>query len=136
MYLVCIYLYVMCDVMCVGEKELMRRMVRPHLQPGDAVLFDCRTLHFGLANTTDTTSTNTINTIDTINTINTPSYSSSSLLDSDISSISISKSSDINDSNSSDSDSNNKSSGESSSSGMVRRTLIYVNYHQVVYVSE
>lgn len=34
----------------VGEAELMQRLIRPHLQPGDALLFDCRILHFGLAN--------------------------------------------------------------------------------------
>ena len=28
----------------------MRRLLRPHLHPGDALLFDCRILHFGLAN--------------------------------------------------------------------------------------
>ena len=33
-----------------GEKELETRMIRPHLQLGDALLFDCRILHFGLAN--------------------------------------------------------------------------------------
>jgi hypothetical protein len=35
----------------LGEKELMSRLLRPHLQAGDALLFDCRALHFGLANT-------------------------------------------------------------------------------------
>jgi hypothetical protein len=30
----------------------MRRLVRPHLRTGDALLFDCRVLHFGLANET------------------------------------------------------------------------------------
>lgn len=33
-----------------GQEELERRLVRPHLQAGDALLFDCRILHFGLAN--------------------------------------------------------------------------------------
>ena len=33
-----------------GEEELMRRLVRPHLAAGDALLFDCRVLHFGTAN--------------------------------------------------------------------------------------
>ena len=31
--------------------ELERRLVRPQLLPGDALLFDCRLLHFGLSNT-------------------------------------------------------------------------------------
>ena len=30
--------------------EFLQRLVRPHLDAGDAVLFDTRTLHFGLAN--------------------------------------------------------------------------------------
>ena len=34
----------------IGESELMLRLVRPHLAAGDALLFDCRVLHFGLAN--------------------------------------------------------------------------------------
>jgi hypothetical protein len=49
-----IKLSLFADVCCTvhaGEKELMRRLLRPHLQPGDALLFDCRALHFGLANT-------------------------------------------------------------------------------------
>jgi hypothetical protein len=33
-----------------GQEELEARLVRPHLQTGDAVLWDCRVLHFGLAN--------------------------------------------------------------------------------------
>jgi hypothetical protein len=33
-----------------NEKELIKRLVRPHLKPGDALIFDCRILHFGLAN--------------------------------------------------------------------------------------
>ena len=33
-----------------GLQELLQRLVRPHLQVGDALLFDCRVLHFGLAN--------------------------------------------------------------------------------------
>jgi len=33
-----------------GQEELNRRLVRPHLRAGDALLFDCRILHFGLAN--------------------------------------------------------------------------------------
>jgi hypothetical protein len=28
----------------------MKRLVRPHLNIGDALLFDCRVLHFGLSN--------------------------------------------------------------------------------------
>jgi hypothetical protein len=39
-----------------GENEIMRRLVRPHLHTGDALLFDCRTLHFGFANETPTSS--------------------------------------------------------------------------------
>jgi ectoine hydroxylase-related dioxygenase (phytanoyl-CoA dioxygenase family) len=34
----------------------MRRIVRPHLHTGDALLFDCRILHFGLANETPSSS--------------------------------------------------------------------------------
>jgi hypothetical protein len=30
--------------------EFLQRLIRPHLSAGDAVLFDTRTLHFGLAN--------------------------------------------------------------------------------------
>jgi len=30
--------------------ELERRLIRPQLAPGDALLFDCRVLHFGLGN--------------------------------------------------------------------------------------
>lgn len=33
-----------------NESELLTRLIRPQLQPGDALLFDCRILHFGLAN--------------------------------------------------------------------------------------
>ena len=33
-----------------GQSELENRLVRPHLQAGDCLLFDCRILHFGLAN--------------------------------------------------------------------------------------
>lgn len=40
----------------VGEDEIMRRIVRPQLQTGDILLFDCRILHFGLANETSTSS--------------------------------------------------------------------------------
>jgi hypothetical protein len=33
-----------------GRDERLRRLVRPHLEAGDLLLFDCRVLHFGLAN--------------------------------------------------------------------------------------
>jgi len=33
-----------------GNIELCQRLVRPHLKAGDCLLFDCRILHFGLAN--------------------------------------------------------------------------------------
>lgn len=33
-----------------GESLLISKLVRPHLSPGDCLLFDCRILHFGLAN--------------------------------------------------------------------------------------
>ena len=33
-----------------GQEVLEERLVRPHLRAGDALLFDCRILHFGLAN--------------------------------------------------------------------------------------
>lgn len=33
-----------------GQEELEKRLVRPHLVAGDCLLFDCRILHFGLAN--------------------------------------------------------------------------------------
>lgn len=33
-----------------GQSELVRRLVRPHLSAGDALIFDCRILHLGLAN--------------------------------------------------------------------------------------
>ena len=33
-----------------GQEELNRRLIRPHLRAGDALIFDCRILHFGLAN--------------------------------------------------------------------------------------
>lgn len=33
-----------------GQEELENRLVRPHLVAGDCLLFDCRILHFGLAN--------------------------------------------------------------------------------------
>ena len=33
-----------------GDVELATRLVRPHLRTGDVLLFDCRVLHFGLAN--------------------------------------------------------------------------------------
>lgn len=33
--------------------QLYRSLVRPRLEPGDMLLFDCRLLHFGLANTSD-----------------------------------------------------------------------------------
>ena len=35
-----------------GDALLLRRLVRPHLCAGDALLFDARILHFGLANQT------------------------------------------------------------------------------------
>jgi len=63
-----------------GEQELMKRLLRPHLQVGDALLFDCRALHFGLANT-----------------------SGSKL---------------------------NSTDDEEQAKGLVRRALLYVNYHQ------
>ena len=33
-----------------GQQVLEERLVRPHLKAGDALIFDCRILHFGLAN--------------------------------------------------------------------------------------
>ena len=33
-----------------GLRERQRRLIRPHLALGDALLFDVRLLHFGLAN--------------------------------------------------------------------------------------
>ena len=37
----------------VGGQDLLNsRLVRPHLREGDALLFDCRILHFGLSNQT------------------------------------------------------------------------------------
>jgi hypothetical protein len=33
-----------------ARAEMYARIVRPSLQPGDALIFDCRVLHFGLAN--------------------------------------------------------------------------------------
>lgn len=33
-----------------GDIELRSRLIRPHLVAGDALLFDCRILHFGMAN--------------------------------------------------------------------------------------
>lgn len=33
-----------------AQDEMHLRVIRPSLQPGDALMFDCRTLHFGLAN--------------------------------------------------------------------------------------
>lgn len=36
-----------------GQEELESRLVRPQLDVGDALLFDCRVLHFGLANEFD-----------------------------------------------------------------------------------
>jgi hypothetical protein len=35
-----------------GQQALSQRLVRPHLRPGDGLIFDCRVLHFGLANQT------------------------------------------------------------------------------------
>jgi hypothetical protein len=35
-----------------GQTELLKRLVRPHLRAGDALIFDCRILHLGLANRT------------------------------------------------------------------------------------
>ena len=34
-----------------NREDMLRHAVRPSLQVGDVVLFDCRILHFGLANT-------------------------------------------------------------------------------------
>lgn len=36
-----------------GEESLRQRLIRPQLETGDALLFDCRILHFGLANTSE-----------------------------------------------------------------------------------
>lgn len=36
-----------------GQEELEARLIRPQLDVGDALLFDCRILHFGLANESD-----------------------------------------------------------------------------------
>ena len=33
-----------------GVMEAADHLIRPHLEPGDAILFDCRILHLGLAN--------------------------------------------------------------------------------------
>ncbi|ETV97962.1 hypothetical protein H310_09271 [Aphanomyces invadans] len=35
-----------------GVEECVVKTIRPHLGPGDVVVFDCRVLHLGLANTT------------------------------------------------------------------------------------
>lgn len=44
------------SLMSTGENEIMKRLVRPHLHTGDILLFDCRILHFGLANETSVSS--------------------------------------------------------------------------------
>lgn len=36
-----------------AQDEMHMRVIRPSLQPGDVLMFDCRTLHFGLANDSD-----------------------------------------------------------------------------------
>lgn len=43
-----------CDIMAGsgGQAALVRRLLRPHLVAGDALVFDCRILHCGLANRT------------------------------------------------------------------------------------
>ena len=41
-----------------GQDEFRHRLIRPHLQPGDALLFDCRILHFGMGNSANASSAN------------------------------------------------------------------------------
>ena len=41
----------MCDE--EGINVLKERFLRPHMYRGDALIFDCRILHFGLANQTE-----------------------------------------------------------------------------------
>ena len=38
------------ELSLVENEQMLRHLVRPSLQLGDVVLFDCRILHFGLAN--------------------------------------------------------------------------------------
>jgi ectoine hydroxylase-related dioxygenase (phytanoyl-CoA dioxygenase family) len=38
------------ELSLIGNEQMLQHLVRPSLQLGDAVLFDCRILHFGLAN--------------------------------------------------------------------------------------
>ena len=40
----------MDDTKASAKEELWKLLVRPQLEPGDVLLFDCRILHFGMAN--------------------------------------------------------------------------------------
>jgi hypothetical protein len=40
----------LADAMEASRSERIAKIVRPHLSAGDVLLFDCRVLHFGLAN--------------------------------------------------------------------------------------
>jgi hypothetical protein len=94
-----------------GQQILEQLLVRPHLQAGDALLFDCRILHFGLANQHSNLPTSDGPRINNINSENDSSSGESNSQ--------IDYSTDINISNSRES---------VSSEGW--RPLLYVNYHQ------
>jgi len=42
------------DWSATTEPHVLQHLVRPSIEVGDLILFDCRVLHFGLANTSDT----------------------------------------------------------------------------------
>jgi ectoine hydroxylase-related dioxygenase (phytanoyl-CoA dioxygenase family) len=44
-----------CSTQDMDHTELWKHIVRPALDLGDCLLFDCRILHFGLANTSSDT---------------------------------------------------------------------------------
>lgn len=58
-----------------GQAVLENHLIRPQLQPGDALLFDCRILHFGLANQPVPHTNNNDNNCNSINCNNVNSYS-------------------------------------------------------------
>lgn len=82
----------------------MRRLVRPHLHTGDALLFDCRILHFGLSN--DTRLTPNLNLVDNNNNNNDSKNNNSDNISANSSNI------------------NTENNSES-----LRRPIVYVNYH-------
>jgi ectoine hydroxylase-related dioxygenase (phytanoyl-CoA dioxygenase family) len=49
-----------------GQAELEKLLIRPHLSAGDALIFDCRILHLGLANQSNLEQQQSLNFLTTL----------------------------------------------------------------------